>query len=150
MGDQATATTTPHPLYFSSFDDALSTEPRRSLGKWSPMVDQLFAKLEAPWPLDTSCTSMGGCPRQGARCSRTTGFAIVCEGGVVRDTVEPLLVAYMSLGWAMRLLVLGILVLASAPLLRVICRECFCCSGKDGPRVRRRKRAVHDSGVSNQ
>jgi hypothetical protein len=32
MGDQATATTTPHPLYFSSFDDALSTEPCLQVG----------------------------------------------------------------------------------------------------------------------
>jgi hypothetical protein len=103
-------TTTAQPLYFTSFEVALSREHRRAglpaatgwadlgcfgsdeayPGPASLILEWFLRLLETPWPWDTTCTSMGVCP-DGARCAETSGFAIICHGGLVRDSVEPLL-----------------------------------------------------------
>lgn len=82
---------TDRPLYFRSFEAAL--RPPASGGGaagWSGITEWALQLLETPWPWDTSCTSMGVCPA-GAACAQTTGFAIICAQGIVRDSVEPAL-----------------------------------------------------------
>ena len=85
--------TTARPLYFRSFEAALRPPPSAAelaAAGWGPVAEYALQLLETPWPWDTSCTSMGVCP-PGAACSQTTGFAIICAQGIVRDSVEPAL-----------------------------------------------------------
>ena len=87
--------TTDRPLYFRSFEAALRPPATPTAG-WGAVAERALQLLETPWPWDTSCTSMGVCP-PGAACSQTTGFAIICAQGIVRDSVEPQLKA--ALDW---------------------------------------------------
>lgn len=83
--------TTARPLYFRSFEAALRQPPstaEQAAKGWGAVAEYALQLLETPWPWDTSCTSMGVCP-PGAACSQTTGFAIICAQGIVRDSVEP-------------------------------------------------------------
>jgi hypothetical protein len=84
--------TTDRPLYFRSFEAALRPPAGGGAAGWSGITESMLQVLETPWPWDTSCTSMGVCPA-GAACAQTTGFAIICAQGIVRDSVEPALEA---------------------------------------------------------
>ncbi len=84
--------TTDRPLYFRSFEAALRPPAAGGAAGWNGVTESALQLLETPWPWDTSCTSMGVCPA-GAACAQTTGFAIICAQGIVRDSVEPALEA---------------------------------------------------------
>ena len=83
---------TDRPLYFRSFEAALRPPADAGAAGGGAITERALQLLETPWPWDTSCTSMGVCP-PGAACAQTTGFAIICAQGIVRDSVEPALKA---------------------------------------------------------
>jgi hypothetical protein len=134
MGEIASssASTTSTPLYFTSFADALL--PAHDFDH-TDYGEVFLSHLEVPWPWDRTCTSMGVCP-QGARCGRTSGFAIICSEGTVREAAETVV------GWLMPAttakVVAAWVVLVCMPVLWVVGRWVCGCGSQQLHRRRRR------------
>ena len=119
---------TDRPLYFRSFDAALRPlDTAAAASRWGWWTEGALRMLETPWPWDTSCTSMGVCPA-GAACAETTGFAIICDEGIVRDAVEPRLDALAAwagqAGHPQSLIMVALATIVGVQLLLACCTGC--------------------------